>query len=287
MKLSSQQISAFTYAAREKSFSKAARSLGVTQSAITQHVSNLERLMGAQLFVRRRDGLELTRPAKELFALSDRMCTMEQQIAEKVETYNSLTAGHLQIIANAPCPSLPVIARYREQHPTVRISFTLCSWTRAMSMLKAREIDVAVVTEPERIDGLFFMELERTRYLAYLPSNHRLAKRRSISLADLADEAVVLPEDGSLTQKLITERAKLHETPLNRIVQMTTFPVVREAVLHGIGIGIMLEGSCFPSHDVTARPVREIPETFGTYLVTTVDKSQLRLVRSFIDVATI
>ncbi|MEO1189541.1 MAG: LysR family transcriptional regulator, partial [Pseudomonadota bacterium] len=47
---------AFARSARERSFSRAARSLGVTQSSVTQHVANLERQMGAQLFVRRRDG---------------------------------------------------------------------------------------------------------------------------------------------------------------------------------------------------------------------------------------
>lgn len=285
LKISTQQITAFTHAARSKSFSKAALALGVTQSAITQHVANLERHMGAQLFVRRRDGLELTKPAQELFTLSDRMCSMEQQVAEKVEAYNSLASGHLRIIANAPCPSLPLIARYGELYPGVTVSFTLCSWTSAMAMLKSREIDVAVVTEPERVDGLFTMELERTRYMAFMPACHRLAKKREISLKDLAEEPLAVAEDGSLTQRLVMERCERHGVSLNRIIKMTTFPVIKEAVLHGIGIGIMLENSFCPSPQMIARPIKEIGDTLRNCLVTPVDKSNLKFVRSFIDIA--
>ena len=86
MKTNPYQISAFTHAAREGSFTRAAENLGVTQSSITQHVAKLERTMGTQLFVRRRDGLELTRAGHELFAVSDRLRTLEQLIEEKVGT---------------------------------------------------------------------------------------------------------------------------------------------------------------------------------------------------------
>lgn len=98
------QIKAFTYTAREGSFSEAAKTLGVSQSSVTQHIAKLESLMGTQLFIRRRGGLELTRAAKELFAISDRLATLEQLINEKIGDYGALTDGHIRLIANAPAP---------------------------------------------------------------------------------------------------------------------------------------------------------------------------------------
>lgn len=286
MKTSPQQIEAFTYAARERSFSRAAVALGVTQSAVTQHVSKLERSMGVQLFVRKRSGLELTQPAKELFALSDRMCTIEQLISERLQSYSALSTGHLQIIANAPRPALPLIAAYREHYPEVNIEFGLHSWTMAMRMVRERAIDIAIITEPDHVDGMFSQELEQTRYKAYMRKEHPLAMRRTVSLRHLADEPVIVPEAGSLTQRIVDERVRELGIRLSRLIAMRTFPVVKEAVLHGIGVGILLDASFYPSRQLVVRPIKEINDVFRTYLVAPADKSNLRFVRSFIEVAT-
>ena len=135
MKSNHHQITVFTYACREGSFSRAAQRLGVTQSSITQHVAKLEKAMGTQLFVRRRDGLELTSAGRDLFALTDRLTALEQQVQEKVQDVGALEDGHLRIIANAPRPILPIIAAYNRFYPNVRIDFTLFDWTSAMTML--------------------------------------------------------------------------------------------------------------------------------------------------------
>jgi len=104
MRPSPYQIAAFTHAARERSFSRAATVLGVTQSSITQHVANLEKVMGVQLFVRRREGLELTRAARELFEISDRLRTLEQLIAEKIDDYGEVSTV---ICASSPTCRAP------------------------------------------------------------------------------------------------------------------------------------------------------------------------------------
>lgn len=285
MKISPQQIEAFTYAARERSFSRAAHALGVTQSAVTQHVGRLERSMGIQLFIRRRSGLELTRSAQELFALSDRFCTIEQLIAERLKSYAALGTGHLEIIANAPRPAMPLIAAYRERYPDVDIDFGLFSWTLAMQKIKNRETDIAIITEPEHVDGMFSLELNQTRYMAYMRTDHPLSKRKIISLRHLADEPVIVPEAGSLTQRVVKQRAAELGIRLNRMMAMRTFPVVKEAVLHGIGVGILLDASFFPSRQIVTRPIKEITEVFRTYVVAPAEKSDLRFVRSFIEIA--
>ncbi|MET1411001.1 LysR family transcriptional regulator [Roseibium sp. HPY-6] len=279
------QIKAFTYVAREGSFSLAAKALGVTQSSITQHIGKLEALMGTQLFVRRRSGLELTRAGSELFAISDRLATMEQLVNEKVSDFSALTDGHIRLIANAPRPAMPIIAQYGKLYPQVQIDFTLYNWTTAMTMLAERRIDIAIITEPEENTALFTHELRRSRYKAHMRKDHPLASRTSISLRDLQSETLVLPEDGSLTQKIA--RAKMHEYKLDffRILRTTTFPMVKEAVLHNLGIGLLLERSLFPSDKLAAVDVVEMPEEYRDCIAIPADKRELRLIQSFLDVA--
>lgn len=279
------QIKAFTHVAREKSFSRAAGTLGVTQSSITQHVAKLEALMGTQLFIRRRGGLELTRAGKELFAISDRLTTMEQLVNEKISDYSALTDGHIRLIANAPRPAMPIIAEYGKLYPQVQIDFTLYNWTTAMTLLAERQVDIAIMTEPEDGPSLFTHELRRSRYKAHMKADHPLAARSAVSLRDLQSETLVLPEDGSLTQKIARKKMQEHGIQFSRILRTTTFPMVKEAILHDLGIGLLLEKSIFPSDRLAAVQVEEMPEEYRDCIAIPADKRELRLIRSFLDVA--
>lgn len=259
--------------------------LGVSQSSITQHVAKLETFMGTQLFVRRRSGMELTRAGKDLFSVSDRLATMEQLVNEKVSDYSALTEGHIRLIANAPRPAMPIIAQYGKLYPQVQIDFTLYDWTTAMTLLAERQIDIAIITEPGDNAHLVTHELRRSRYMAQMRKDHRLATRKRISLKDLCTETLVLPEDGSLTQKVARSKLRQHGIELPRILRTTTFPMVKEAILHNLGIGLLLENSLFPSDNLVALPVAEMSEEYRDCIVIPKDKSELRLIRSFLEMA--
>ncbi len=241
--------------------------------------------MGTQLFIRRREGLEMTRAGRELFAISDRLRTLEQLVEEKIEDYGELTAGDLRIIANAPRPALPAIARYTALYPQVQIEFSLCSWTMAMQQLREREVEVAIVVAPETSDDLYQREIGETRYKAFVSKAHPLAVRQSISLTELAEQPVIVPEDGSLTQMLMRQKAAELGITYSRLITTKSFPVVKEAILHGVGIGMMLDDGQYPSDNLVAIDVEEMPEVYSVCLVTPSDKRDLRLVKSFLDVA--
>lgn len=285
MKISPYQIAAFTHAARERSFSRAAAVMEVTQSSVTQHVARLEQAIGTKLFVRRRSGLELTAAARELFALSDRILVIEQLIQERIQAYSEMSGGHLTIIANAPRPALPIIATFGRLYPKVDITFSLYSWTVAVSLLHARDVDVAIISDPPISDDLFCLDLICSHLVAIGRSDTPILKRARLRLADLADQPLILPEDGSLTQRIVLARARELGLTLSRVIKMTSYPVVKEAVLHGLGIGITLEDSFFPSSQLTQRRLLDMPDTHRTCLVTPQDKRELRFIRTFIESA--
>ncbi len=259
--------------------------MGVTQSSVTQHVAKLEALMGTRLFLRRREGLELTRAGRDLFEVSDRLGTLEQIVAEKVASYGALGAGQLTVIANAPRPTMPILERYARLYPGVQIEFGLYRWQEAMRRLIEREVDIAMVTEPTLTPDLHGREIERTRYLAVMRSDHPLAGRDRVSLAELAAHPVILPEDGSLTQRVVRRALEVRGKAFSQVVKIWTFPVVKEAILHGVGLGILLENSLAPSNRLVWIPIDEMPETYRNFVVTPADRRELRLVRSFFEVA--
>lgn len=278
MKPSTAQLSAFTQAARDRSFSAAARKLGITQSAVTQHVAALEQRMGQQLFIRRRRGLELTQAAKELFEITDRLTTLQHLAEERISAYRGLDTGRLQVIANSPRPALPLLARFSARYPNIQISFTLVSWTEATRRLADHDVDVAIISSPPDDGGLTTLELNRSRFVAHMRTDDPLANSGTVDLRDLAARGVILPEDGSLTQKTIRNFAARKLIRLGSVLQTTTFPVVQEAVLHGAGVGVMLSDSLHPHPMICQKPIDGLDADVPCSLVTVKERRDLKII---------
>lgn len=279
------QFMAFAYVVREGSFSAAADRLGVTQSTITQHVSKLENRVGMQLLVRGRDGVTVTRTGQEFYDLADRLVALDTTISETLEGFAALDRGHIKIIANAPQPALRIIRDFGESFPDVLIDFGLKDWTTATAMVRDRLADVGLITDPPSSEDWVRYKVHETVYVAYMPEDHPLAARGSVSLQELADYRVILPEQGSLTEKVVMQRLRQLGITLPRTMRATTFPVIYEAVLQGIGIAIFLRQSSLMSEGIREVQIRDIQSGHSTWLVAAKDRARLRMIAEFTAVA--
>lgn len=283
MRPSPAQLTAFTMAARHRSFTRAAAALGVTQSSVTQHVAKLEAMMGVPLFVRRRDGLELTKAARELFEVSSPLRDLEDLAAEKVGDFSSLEDGELRLVANAPRPAMEILSRFLADHPKIETAFSLASWTAALERLRDQDADIAVISDPPEDKDLFIRPIAATPFVAYVRREDDLTG--PIGLSDLLGRKLILPEDGSLTQKRVRDLAAKTGVELGPIVKTTTFPMVQEAVLHGVGVGVMLKDALYPCEQMRTLPIRGLEAETSTCIVTLRERRGLRLIKRFVDAA--
>ena len=285
MRLNHHQFEAFAYVVREGSFSAAATRLGVTQSTITQHIANLERGVGTLLLLRGRDGVELTPTGQDFYDLADRMVALRVEVAERLEGFNAMKEGRLKIIGNAPQPALKIIARFQSRFPDIRIDFGLYDWTTAKSMIGNRHADVGLITNAPKHEDWDRIHIEGARYVIYCRCDHPFAKRTKISLSELEQETVIIPEKGSLTRRLLDQACNLHTISLTRTATMTTFPLMCEAVLQGIGVALFLQNSSLIKGDLCEINIEEMPEAMNTFLIATKDRARLKLVSEFINAA--
>ncbi|MEL0438013.1 LysR family transcriptional regulator [Phycobacter sp. K97] len=285
MPASHHQFVAFAYVVREGSFSAAAARLGVTQSAVTQHVANLEKQVGSQLLLRSREGIALTRTGQDFYDLADRLVALDTEINERLEGFEAMARGHIKVIANAPMPALRAISLFRQTYPDVEIEFALYSWTTATRLLRERRADVGVITDPPKTDDWDRVPVQKAHYVAYVLPSSPLANRDLLSLRDLAQETIILPESGSLTERVVREAQIKHGVQFQRSIKMTTFPLMCEAVLQGAGIAIFLEKSGLISRGLIEVPILELSEAHETAVVAPKDRARLRLVKAFIDIA--
>ena len=279
------QFEAFAFVVREGSFSAAATRLGVTQSTITQHIANLEKGVGTLLLLRGRDGVELTPTGQDFYDLADRMVALSSEVTERLEGFNAMKEGRLKIIGNAPQPALKIIARFQSRFPDICIDFALYDWTTAKSMISNRLADVGLITDAPKHENWEKIHIESARYVIYCRCDHPFAKRTKISLSELEQETVILPEKGSLTRHLLDQACDRYAISLARTATMTTFPLMCEAVLQGIGVALFLQNSSLIKDQLCEINIKEMPEVRNTSLIATKDRARLKLVLQFINAA--
>lgn len=282
MSANTHQMRSLAYVVREGSVSAAARRMGVSQSAVSQHIGKLEARVGAPLLVRGPDGVALTPVGQEIFQLADDFAALDQQIDERLRGHADVERGQLTIIANAPQPALSMIARYTDAYPLVSVDFKLLDWAAAMDRARTKQVDIAIITDPTDHTDLYVRPIKRTRYVCYVRADHMLASRSEVALTDIVEQTLLLPERGSLTRRVVTKALAKADVSPRRIVTMTTFPVMKEAILQGIGVGIFLEASSVKDDKLRELPITDIRQSYFTCVIVPKHKVALRITQSFL-----
>lgn len=227
--------------------------------------------------------MELTPTGQEFYDLADRMVSLDVEVSERLEGFNAMKNGRLNVIGNAPQPALRIIAKFRQRFPNIQVNFGLYDWSTATNMLRNRLADVGLITDAPVSDAWERIHIESAEYVLYCRNEHPLSGQASVSLKDLQEETVIIPERGSLTRKLLENTCRTHAIALERTVTMATFPLMYEAVLQGIGVAVFLCNSSLIKKSVTEIPIREMPQKHGTHLIATKDRVGLKLISEFIN----
>jgi DNA-binding transcriptional LysR family regulator len=178
------------------SFSAAAEALNFTQSAVSQHITTLEREAGTQLVERGSRGVRLTEAGRLLVEHAEAILARIECAEEDLAALAGLRGGRLRLLGfqSAGATLVPrAVAAFHERHPRVDLGMREAEPDEASARLKSGEADLALVYDHDATAGLLAPELELIPliddpYDVILPAGHRLAARRRLSLADLAKE---------------------------------------------------------------------------------------------------
>lgn len=190
------QIRYFLAVADLGSFTQAATALYIAQPALSRQIAQLESELGFDLFAREARGVRLT-AAGRLF--HDRVAPIEQQLAAAAEEGGRLARGEGGVLRLLHSSSIPVAALmsslrdFAAAAPGARIDLDRVSSEAQIGELAGGQADVGIVRLPllKRDPAVALHALPPDRLWAALPPRHPFAKRRRLTLADLAGEAFV------------------------------------------------------------------------------------------------
>lgn len=194
--LTLKQIRYFVAAAETGKVSAAATSLGISQSAVTVAIKELEAQLGISLIRRRVGGIELTQDGHKFLHHAR---NIEANI---VDAMNSMTNKEAQTTGNIRLGVtytgvgyylLPNLARFRRAYPNVIFNLIEMQRSELEKALHDGTIDLAlvIVSNLSRRHGLRYRMLMRSPRTLWLSSGHRLNRLSRISLQDLRDETYV------------------------------------------------------------------------------------------------
>ena len=249
------------------SFSAAGDALGLTQPAVSRQVSLLERQAGTQLVRRTRQGVLPTEAGRVLVehaaAIAGRLAIAEAEVADVA----GLRSGHVRMgsfFTALARLSAEVAVVLEERHPELfrqrdqPITDELVDRRTAFRRLAAGELDVAIVyeieLEPEPApEGLELRPMFEDPARLLLPAGHKLARRRTVRLRDLAGETWLRPHSGSAARLVdhVLRRAGLD--PEIQLAGHGDEPVEAQAfVAAGRGVALAHELNVLIDHEQIA-----------------------------------
>jgi LysR family transcriptional activator of glutamate synthase operon len=249
--------------AQEGQFVRAAATLHVAQSALSQQIRDLERELGAELLHRDRRGVTPT-PAGDVLLGHARVILARTEVARaEVAQLSGVISGTLRIASGGPSGPVPLpatLAEFQRRHPEVEITIQDAPSDDLVRWLREGTADVAVVTVapetlPESVQGTL---VARDRLFALVPRVHRLAGSSQISLAQLAAEPLVTFPRGSGVRSAIDEAFRAAGIPVARITAETIDPLALIELV-GAGLGIALASASYAElagPDVTVIPLQ-------------------------------
>lgn len=242
-------LRAFYTVALERSFSRAAQVLNVSQSTLSSHVKALEETYDLRLLERRNRTVVPTDTGEALLAQCRLLFQQEEEIDALLNRSQKLQAGRLKVGADGPKHVLPVLSKFMALHPDIKVSLYSGNAKSVAQDLLDYETDVAIVATLEQLHPqLYFEPFRRYALLAFVPCTHRFAQRSSIEVSELAGERVIMRERTSLSRHLLSKSLERAGVVIKDTVEMDNREVIREAVALGMGISLMSEIE-FPSHD--------------------------------------
>lgn len=251
-----QQLRGFYYAARAKSFSRAAEQLSLSQPSISLQIQALEHELQTQLFERRGPRIRLTREGEMLLELVKPLIegieNLEQEFAARRD---SLTYGAVSVAAGGSTLQyiLPrFIESFAHEHPQIDLRLHNVTGKAGLVLLRAGEVDLAVGPMLDTPADIHFHPVETYEPMLIASLDHPLAKRKRITLKDIARHPLILPPRNQSTYRFVemvfAEHSLEHEVKL----EVGGYDVIKTYVKLGLGVSIVMSHCLMPGEDLYA-----------------------------------
>ncbi len=248
----------FYETARFESFSKAAKSLYISQSAISQCINGLENDLGVKLFVRSRRGVTLTKEGLLLFGKVENAMQSIEQGETLLNRLHHLQSGSLVIAAGDTITThylLPYLEEFHKAYPDIRIEMANSYSSHMISMVKEGKAEIAFVNLPIEDDELIIEELMEIHDI--FVSGADFNRKKSYSWEEISKEELILLEENSTSRRYVENKFKEKHITLTPQVELAVHDLLlRFASIH-LGVSCVVKE--FSTEPLLKGAISELP----------------------------
>jgi len=259
------QLRAFCYTAQLGSISRAAEKLFLSQPSVSLQIQALERELDTELLERRGPNIRLTPEGKILYEIARPMVQGIDTLPETFAAHcGNLESGELNIAAGESTILyiLPeVVKEFADTYPGISLKLHNVTGRDGMEMLRADEVDFAVGSMLEIPEDITYHPIFVYQPLLITAPDHPLAKKKDVTLEDIAPHGLILPPRHLSTWRIVDLVFQQHNLNYRVALEAGGWEVIKKYVELGLGISIVTS-ICITEHDKLAKiPVdRYFPE---------------------------
>lgn len=200
------QYRIFNVVAKSQSFSRAAESLFMTQSAVSQAIKQLETSMDMILFQRTSKGVELTEAGNILYKYTSSAMELLETGLLKVESLKTLDEGELKIGASDTISThflLPRLEMFHKLYPNIKIKIINRVTSETVELLKSGKIDIAFGNLPIEDETIEIIECMKVHDTFVAGNDYSQYKNKIFSHEDISKLPLILLENKSNSRKYV------------------------------------------------------------------------------------
>ena len=237
-----ESLKVFCDLAETESFTKAAQINEITQSAVSQQVSALERTFKALLIERSKKKFRLTREGEILYEYAKQVINLYDSLYNKLQEVRDVVCGTIRVstIYSIGLHDLPpYLKKFLKSYQTVNVHVEYRRSNQVYEDILGNADDLGLVAYPVKDPKLEVVPLRKDKLVLICHPKHPLAKNNNVSLKDLAGQRFVAFEPDIPTRKAIDKALKDAGVEVQTAMEFDNIETVKRAVEIDAGISIV------------------------------------------------
>ena len=277
--------------AEEKSFTKAASVLSLTQPAVSNHISLLEKEIGVKIFYRNKGEVKITPEGEIVIKYAKRIKNLYNRMHNKIYEYGrQFTKLRVGITHTSESNEIAeVLAKYGISHGNVSITIITDTVKNLYEMLENYEIDFAIIEGRRQHNDLNYLMLDMDYLVCILSNNNPLSNKAMVSLSDLKKEHIILRLPKSDTRRVFEATLTSMKYSIENFdvsIEVENVATIKDLIRKDLGVSILPQSACMDEirkGKITALPIENLSMARETNIVYNKDFAKMDLIRDFVE----
>src|SRR5687767_14720423 len=241
-----ESLKVFCDLAETESFTKAAQINSITQSAVSQQISSLERQFKSLLIERSKKRFRLTREGQVLYEYSKQILNTFDSMTNRLQEIKDIVSGTIRVatIYSIGLHDLPpYLKKFLKGYPTVHVHVEYRRSNQVYDDVLGNVVDLGLVAYPAKDVRIEVVPLRQDMLVLICHPNHPLAKFKSIKLPQFNGMKFIGFEPDIPTRKAIDKILKDENVQVQHVMEFDNIETVKRAVEIDAGVSIVPQGT--------------------------------------------